>query len=284
MAIGVAAGVATVVVYVGSLLGYHWLASTSRQLPPPNLGTTADTVVVVDLIAMHPVESRLDVQVLVLPEDSLMDHRLDVLDTDITVRLHPSIDFEELQYPQGRTPAATNTTIAATGDVNTWPFDSYKAETISADVLVGSGSAREFLPARVEVTEALNGWEIHAARSGPSTQPSPESAGRPDDVTITLTRSKGPLVFALGICLVLVSLPAMALFVSIETLRGRKKFLTAYATWYTAMLFAVLPLRNFLPGSPPPGAWIDKIIVLWALIGLVAAMILFIVVWHRQKE
>ena len=275
---------ASVMVYAGSLLGYHWLAGTSRPLPEPDLGTSAETVVLVEVVAMHPVEQRLDVKVLVEPEDSLMDKRLGVLNTDIGVRLHPSINFEDLQYLQGRAPAAVTTTIAAGGDVGNWPFDSYKADKISADLLVGSGSARRFLPARVEVEHFLNAWEVQAARSGPSTQASVESRGRGDDVTITLKRSKGPLVFALGICLILVSLPAMALFVSIATLRRRKKFQPGYATWYTAMLFAVLPLRNYLPGSPPPGAWIDKAIVLWVLIALVAAMIMFIFAWYRQKD
>ena len=280
IAIGVAAVLAAVVVYALSLVGYHWLASTSRPLSPPDLGTTADTVVVVKLVAMNPVDNRLDVKVLVLPADTLMDKRLDVLNTDISVRLYPSIDLEDLQYPQEKTPAALSTTIPANGDPNRWPFDSYSTETISADVLVGSGSAREFLPARVEVTGSVNGWDIHTARSGPSTQ----SDGRQDEVAINLQRSKGPLVFDLGMCLVMISLPAMALFVSIETLRSRKKFMGAYATWYTAMLFAVVPLRNFLPGSPPAGALVDQIIVLWALIALVLAMILFIVVWFRHEE
>ena len=35
------------------------------------------------------------------------------------------------------------------------------------------------------------------------------------------------------------------------------------------MLFAVIPIRNFLPGAPPPGAWIDQALVLWVLIALV---------------
>jgi len=37
----------------------------------------------------------------------------------------------------------------------------------------------------------------------------------------------------------------------------------AAETWYAAMLFAVVPLRNALPGSPAFGSWIDLTIVLW---------------------
>jgi Domain of unknown function (DUF4436) len=37
-------------------------------------------------------------------------------------------------------------------------------------------------------------------------------------------------------------------------------------TWYAAMLFAVVPLRTALPGSPAFGSWIDLTIVLWVLV------------------
>ena len=269
-----------ILVYAASLLGYYVLHETSHGLGEPDLGTTADTVVVINLVAMHTVENQLDVKVLVLPKDSLMDERLNVLNTDISVRLYPQSSLEDLQYPQGKTPSQLNTTITTTGNADIWPFDSYATKTISADVLVGTGTARQFQPARVEVDGSLNGWDIRSTRSGPATQ----STGEHDDVSITLHRAKSPFGFGLLICEVLISLPAMALFVSIETLRVKRRFMPAYATWYTAMLFAIVPLRNFLPGAPPAGAWIDQVIVAWCLVALVLAMILFIVAWRRSED
>ena len=53
-------------------------------------------------------------------------------------------------------------------------------------------------------------------------------------------------------------------------------------TWYAAMLFAVVPLRNALPGSPPFGGWIDITIVLWVLVVLVISMLLYIACWWRH--
>jgi Domain of unknown function (DUF4436) len=267
-------------VYAGSLLGYRLLTPRSHPLAPPDLGTTADTVVVVNLEALRTVDNLLDVQVLVVPEESLMDTRLSVVNTDISVRLYPPNDLGDLQYPRGKTPAQLKTTLVAHGDPDGWPFDSYTTEVLSADVLVGSGSAREFMPARVEVTGSLEGWEISTARSGPSTQ----SSGAGDYVTLTLRRAKGPLIFDLGICLVLLSLPIMALYVATQMLRGRKEFMPPFSTWYAAMLFAIVPLRNILPGAPPPGAWIDQALVLWVLIALIVAMALYIVAWHRHSE
>jgi len=53
-------------------------------------------------------------------------------------------------------------------------------------------------------------------------------------------------------------------------------------TWYAAMLFAVVPLRNALPGSPPFGGWIDITLVLWVLVVLVISMLLYIACWWRH--
>ena len=102
-------------------------------------------------------------------------------------------------------------------------------------------------------------------------------------MTITLHRSKGPLIFDFGICLVLIALPVLALWVAIPMALGRTSFVPPFITWYAAMLFAIVPLRNILPGSPPFGSWIDQAVVLWVLIGLVAAMTLFLIAWWRNR-
>lgn len=88
----------------------------------------------------------------------------------------------------------------------------------------------------------------------------------------------------LGICLVLLALPALALFAAIEMLLGKKQFQPAFSSWFAAMLFAVVPIRNFLPGDPPPGSWIDEALVLWVLIALVAAMVIYVVAWARRSN
>jgi hypothetical protein len=268
--------VAVVLAYAGSLFAY----SFSRSLGPPDLGARSDTIVVIRLDGLETIDNKLDVKVLVLPADALMDKRFNVLSTDIAVRIHPWSDLEELRYPRGRTPAEVPTTLVAKGEAEKWPFDTYRTDTLSADVLVGSGDTRENLPARVEVTGHLHGWDIKSTRSGPSSHIS----GRGDDATITLVRSRGALAFDLGICLVLLTLPAMALFVAIQTIRGRKKVQPAFITWFAVMVFAVVPLRSILPGTPPPGAWIDQAVVLWVLFALVAALVTYVVAWYRQPD
>jgi Domain of unknown function (DUF4436) len=280
MIVGVGILLAFVAVYALSLFGFHLLATSGGPLKAPDLNATNDTVVLVRLEKLETVANRLTVKVLVIPEDSMFDKRLDVLKTDTAVRMDPPNDLGDLQYPAGKSPAQVATTIEAHGNPNNWPFDSYSTDTLSADVLVGQGDARQYIPARVEVTGALEGWDVSVKRVGEASQDS----DRPDNVIITLHRAKGPLIFDLGICLVLFALPALAFTVAIQIALGKRKFVPPFVTWFAAMLFAVIPIRNFLPGSPPPGAWIDEALVIWVLIALVGAMGLYMVTWYRQSE
>jgi hypothetical protein len=267
-------------VYVASLTTYHLIADDSHSLGQADWGTDSDTVVVVTVESIKPTENRMTVEVLALPNDSLMDLTNNVLKEDISVRLSPLNDIGDLEYKAGKLPGQLSTTINVSGNAQEWPFDRYVTRPISADVIVKDGSDYQFLPARVEVTGALDGWNISSTRSGDATQSSLEG----DDVSIAIKRAPGPLVFDLGICLVLLSLPVMALFVSITTLRRKRKFLPPLGTWFAAMLFAVVPLRNILPGSPPPGAWVDQALVLWVLVALSASMIMFIIAWYKQSD
>lgn len=271
---------AIIAIYVGSLVGYFLLDRSAHELYPENLDAANETVVLLELTAIHPTENRIEASVLVIPEGRFLDPEFGVLNTDVTVRLYPSTEFGELNYPAGRTPQRVNTSIYASGDANQWPFDTYSTKTISAEVIVGSGDSRRYVPARVEVFGSLYGWDVRSERSGPTTK----SGNNDDNATILIRRSRGPLALITGICLVLVTLPALALFVAIEMLLGRRKFQPPFGTWFAAMLFSVVPIRSVFPGSPPAGSWVDEAIVLWVLIALATAMVLYIVAWFRRSD
>ncbi|MEM6104797.1 DUF4436 domain-containing protein [Mycobacterium sp. 050272] len=275
--------VAVISVYVLSLIAVHLLAKSAPPLPAVDFSKVEaeDSVVQVNLSELKTVANRLTVNVLVYPKDSLYDKNFGVLTTDAAVRLYPDNDLGDLQYPIGKAPAQVTTTIEARGDPGNWPFDSYKTEVIAADVFTGTGQNREKAPARVEVTGRLDGWDASVTRVHDPDDADPNVM---DNVVITLHRSKGPLIFDVGVVLVLVALPMLALWVAIPVALGRTSFLPPLTTWYGAMLFAIVPLRNILPGNPPYGSWIDQAVVLWVLIALVVALALFLVGWWRQRD
>lgn len=88
--------------------------------------------------------------------------------------------------------------------------------------------------------------------------------------------------FAIVILGVLIAIASLALFVAIQTTQDRRPFQPPMTTWYAAMLFAVVPLRNALPGSPPFGSWVDITVVIWVLVALAISMVLYIGCWWRH--
>jgi Domain of unknown function (DUF4436) len=284
--IGVAVLMTVVAAYALSLLGVHQLQEAEAPLPPLDLsqGGGDATIVQLRLEELKTVANRLTVNVLVYPGISAYDNRFDVLATDVNVRLYPTSELGDLHYPKGKAPAQLSTTVEAHGDPGNWPFDSYQTEPISADAFVGTGDNLKKVPARVEVTGELDGWDISVNRvHDPAALPTSRGSDN-GNVVITLRRAKGPLIFDLGICLVLIALPTLALLVAIPMALGRRKFLPPFATWYAANLFAIVPLRNILPGAPPPGSMIDQALVQWVLLALATAMALYVYAWVRQGD
>jgi len=280
VAFGILAGV--VVVYTLTLFLVHYLGKSGPRLPPLDLSQyhVDDTVVQVHIDDLKTVANRLSVNVQVWPKDSLIDKQYGVLTTDTAVRLYPNNDLGDLQYAKGKALAQVATTIEAHGDPNNWPFDTYTTDEISGSVF--TGGYHDMVSAHMEVTGSLDGWDASVTRVHDAADT--ENPNSLDNVIIILHRSKAPLIFDLGLCLVLVSLPALALIVAIPMALNRTSFLPPFSTWYAAMLFAIVPLRNFFAGSPPPGSWVDQAVVLWVLIALVVAMSLFVVAWVRQRD
>ena len=283
IAIGLAILLAFFATYGLSLLGVQALQKSEGPLPPLDLSQAGpdDTVVQIRLQELKPTTNRLAVNVLIYPGESLYDKRFDELNTDIAVRLYPPNDLGDLQFPKGKAPAQVNTTIEAHGNPGTWPFDSYRTEPQSADVFVGTGAERKRIPAVVQVTGSMDGWDAEVQRS---TDKSETGSHNTSNVVLTLQRAKGPLIFDLGIIVVLISLPTLALLVAIPMALGRRKFVPPFATWYAANLFAIVPLRNILPGAPPPGSMIDQALVQWVLLALATAMALYIYAWVKQGD
>ena len=261
-------------IYVASLIGYWWVSSSYAALQPFDPTPAEQPVVSIDMDTIHTATNELEIEVLLIAPERYIDPALGVLNTDISIRLYPWVNLGELKFPKGQTPGSIAAVVEAHGDADYWPFDTYATRPLTGDALIGSGDNRTVEPAQVRYSGGIEGWNVKIE------QPDSDSPAS----IIELSRHRGTLAFDLGICLVLIALPAMAMIVAVETLRGRRQFLPPLCTWFAAMLFAVVPLRNILPGAPPPGAWIDQAIVLWVLIALVSAMGIYIVCWYRYYK
>jgi len=257
--------------YAGSQMGYYLLGGDRHELSAPDPDTIDDTLVLIRVNGIDTLRNTLDLDILMYPDDEFLHRESGVLVGDLFVRLDSESELQEIRFPQNRVPARISTALRAAGDPDNWPFDRYATEPTSVSVLATGNPTPRHPAAQVEVAGHVDGWYIQRDVDN-------------GVVSITLQRARGSLAFDVGVCLVLVSLPAMALFVAVETFRGREKYDSGHSALLAVMLFAIVPLRSILPGAPPPGAWIDQTIVLWVLIALVTALAIHLAAWRRQTS
>jgi hypothetical protein len=266
------------IIYVLSLVGYALLRGPVH-LPPPDVVSGQPGVVLLQLTDVDAKSDAFTTQVSLFPEERLQDPRTGALLDDVTIVIWGPTGTISVPFRKGEFGDTAQRSITVAGDADKWPLDRYTTGELQVYLLQGSGANQMRLPVRVEVGETMEGWDIQQHTVDRAGSHGPESV-----TTLSASRSKASLMFDFGICLVLVALPATALFVAIETVRGRRKFLPPLTTWFAAMLFSIVPLRTILPGTPTAGAWIDQALFLWVLLALGGAMVIYIVAWWRQAE
>ena len=261
----VCAYVASIVLYVDSGMGH---AKQITDNPSSGDGTT----VIIDVEEIQSNNSVLVANLTVAPGPALLDPQTHDLKEDLSVLVTSAVTAGKRTWSKGTLPDVFRVSLTLDGDVADWPFDRFRSGPISVDLFSGATHAPE--RATVTLVDRLLGWNVAATRVGNADGPAP--------YRLDLYRSSSTVAFGVVILAVLIALAGLGLFVAVQTVRDRRKFQPPMTTWYAAMLFAVMPLRNALPDSPPFGCWIDVTIVLWVIVVLVISMTLYISCWWRH--
>jgi hypothetical protein len=258
--------ITTVVLYVDG--------AASQRIPAHGAPTSDGTTVTLDLVSIKSDYSELVGDIVIRPGPDLVDPATDALKQDLTVAVTSVTTPVRRTYSKGMLPGVFPVPLTLARDVERWPFDSYYTGPITVTLFTGPAQT----PQRASVTfvDRLAGWKVHVPRVNNANAMAPYE--------IQLQRSASTMVFAITILCIFVAIAAVGLFVAVQTTRDPTRFQSPMTTWYAAMLFAVVPLRNALPGSPAFGSWIDLTIVLWVLVALVVSMLLYIAAWWRATS
>lgn len=205
------------------------------------------------------------------PGSALLDPTTHRLKDDLSLRVRSAAMPSRHTWTKGMLPGLMAVPLTIAGEIERWPLDQYRSGPIEVEIFYGPDTDRT--PDHVPVTfvDHLSGWRLSATRA---------QADGP--YRLNVRRSLSTAAFAIVILGVLITIASLALVVAIQTARDRRPFQPPMTTWYAAMLFAVVPLRNALPGSPPFGSWVDITVVIWVLVALAVSMILYIGCWWRH--
>jgi hypothetical protein len=245
----------------------------AQRTPSRGKPTSNGTTVTLNVANIQNSYSELVGDLIVKPGPELLDPATDGLKQDLTVAVTSTVTPIRRTWSKGMLPGVFPVPLTLARDVERWPFDTYYTGPVTVELFVGTAA-----PERANVTfvDRLTGWKVSVNRVSNANPTSP--------YVVELQRSASTMVFAIVILLIFVAIAAIGLYVAIQTYRDPRKFQSPLTTWYAAMLFAVVPLRNALPGSPVFGSWIDLTIVLWVLVALVVSMLLYIAAWARATS
>lgn len=206
----------------------------------------ADRVdVEVAIIRIDAAVQELTVQVVATPRGALADEfgrfRSDA--TIYTSGMRP----EPIKVKAGDLISAAETRIAMGGGgmITDYPFDKYNAQiSVAADI----GEAP--VPVAIDLYSLDAFFKIVP-------QADDEQHGDAVGTTVTVARSTASLTFALFVIALMLGLALAAATAAFYVLAGRRGLIWPANTLMAAVLFAMIPLRNAVPGAPPIGSIID---------------------------
>ena len=166
------------------------------------------------------------------------------------------------------------TRVYLSGDLENYPFDRYESYLVLTITTVPEDDRpASDVPMGLQHGNGVTGWRTLV--EGTMTEDGQLI------LSYQLSRSGSVITFALLLLALMVVLAVLGAVVASRVRTRRAKVEATMASWFGAMIFALVPLRTFLPGAPPVGAWIDILILFWVMVALVVSLAVFIVTWWR---
>lgn len=186
-----------------------------------------------------------------------------------------------LEFGSSGVPSPVSVELVTDGVVEQWPFDSHTGVTSFVAYRLVDGEPQA-LRTWATVSGRVPGWSIDAEPIDIGLEATFDGVTESVDVALfTATRSGSTIAFGIVLLGLMIAMPVLVLGVAITVYRGRRRVEASFMSWMGAMLFATIPLRTFLPGSPPIGSWIDFLIVLWVIVGLIGGLAIYVAAWFR---
>lgn len=284
--------VVATVVFVLTFLAVNVLYGFSTVRPPePYLRTTDKVSVYISPYAINPAEDSIKAKVTVSPPDELF------ADSGLTrpIDVHFVSEEKTISFPVGtKTLSADLLIIANFGNYEWYPLDRYSEPMLIYSTTPLAGGGEQTLNTEAVVWGKFPGWRVIPTNSeleAPTgwwdtilgdTEAVYEDVGTESaTVKVLLARNGSTMSFVAMILVAMIVLTALAMVVARAVADRRRRIEATMASWLAAMLFAMVPLRTNMPGAPPIGVWIDFLVFLWVLLGLMLALAIFVVSWLR---
>ncbi|MFD5830138.1 DUF4436 family protein [Lentzea sp. NPDC060358] len=213
---------------------------------------------------------EISAQVEVSPQGALADAN-GLPAKDVTLYTN-GVKGDVLPFKAGKTPSVADLRVAMNeGVITDYPFDSYEVDFGFAAEVDGTA-----VPVTVTLVNADSFFRLTLVRN--------ETTNDALMFSAAAERSVGTFAFALFIMVFMWFLSLAAVIAAWFAMKGRHGLLWPSMSFMGALLFALVPLRNAVPGQPPVGSVVDfgAFFLAEALISL--SLITTVVVGYRVER
>lgn len=274
----------TVALYLGVLLIY----GLSTQAPEMvDLQGTDKLTVYLNPRSMKPAEDLVAMSVMISPPSSLVSDN-GALSQDVEVELPQN--GKVIKFTKGDRVLSKDIELTVErSSYEMYPIDSYQSP-ILVSATTTNGTTVTAVPTEAVVWGKFPGWHV-LSTSSQSPLPKVDAdntviAAELQDpnssaVELDIRRAGSTMGIVALLLLSMIVLAVVGLAVARSVATKRRKVEATMASWFAAMLFAIVPLRTNMPGSPPIGVWIDFLFFLWVALLLMVALAIFVTSWLR---
>jgi hypothetical protein len=225
------------------------------------------------LLSVDPIKGDLAIRLQFTPSGNLSDDDGISPNKNLVLELNSSTGKTEINFKKGERMNPLDAVVDVDGAIGDYPFDSHEA-TLVVQFLAVTGDKDnldyEDVPFTINYTGAIAGYAIEAKEAHKETGYT--------EINMTVARSTTATTFAVFIMVLEWLLSLSALAVAVTWILGRKIEVTMFG-WMGALLFAMIPLRNAMPGAPPVGVYSDFLAFFWAEFIVALSLVASVLTW-----
>lgn len=261
--------------------------STTVQPPRPQLGSAA-VAVYLEPVQVLPAEGRVAADLTVTVPPALLEDGVRLRER-LTLTVIGFAGSQTVTFAKDTPAIVLNSPVRIRVDHDSWaryPWDNYTAD-IWMVAATESAQGAQWYPLAVGIWGDIPGWHVvpdtvygRIDQPVPATSPYQNAVA---EVDLDIRRSGSTQAIVLLLLTAMVALAVLGIAVAVTVSRRKRRIEATMASWFAAMLFALVPLRLNMPGSPPIGAWIDFLVFLWVVLALMLSLTVFIVSWLRMS-
>lgn len=243
------------------------------------------TRVTVTALSLVPSAGELRARMLVEPGPQLLgdDGRLN---TTIAVVVNDARGSTERRFDEGSRADPFEVSLPVSeGSVVRYPVDRYAGSLVVVVVAVDDGGDDEAVPLAVSARSIVDDFELGGRLVDPeSGDTAYDDVGSIRVLEWTATRPATTTVYAMWLMVLMWGLAVTGLLIVWAVVIWMVEVPFWAFGYFVGVLFALPPLRESLPGRPPPGTIFDFVSFYWSVTIIGVNLILVLAIWLRRTR